>query len=92
MIDTFGHIKLFKTCEACPEQYEVYNEGENIGYIRYRRGWLKANPIINGEYLFDENVVEEQIGDQYDGILPEDSREVLLKNCITKIVEYHNSL
>ena len=38
MIDTFGHIKLFKTCEACPEQYEVYNEGENIGYIRYRHG------------------------------------------------------
>ena len=44
MIDTFGHIKLFKTCEACPEQYEVYNEGENIE--RYKGD----SPYIN-EYI-----------------------------------------
>ena len=45
MIDNLKHIKLYQTCGACPEQYEVYNEGEHIGYIRYRYGWLKSRLI-----------------------------------------------
>jgi len=31
-------LTLNKTCGACPEQYDVFLEGENVGYMRLRHG------------------------------------------------------
>ena len=39
-------MKLFfkNTCEACPEQYDVYDEaGSQVGYVRLRWGHLSAS-------------------------------------------------
>lgn len=31
-------IELVLTCDACPEQYDAYFNGKNIGYLRLRHG------------------------------------------------------
>lgn len=35
-------LKLVKTCERCPEQYDVLASGEKVAYIRLRFGNLTA--------------------------------------------------
>lgn len=35
-------LKLVKTCERCPEQYDVLLNGERVAYIRLRFGILTA--------------------------------------------------
>lgn len=36
-------IKLVCTCGACPEQYDVYVDGECLGYMRLRHGHFYAD-------------------------------------------------
>lgn len=53
---------FLKTCEACPEQYDVYNEsGNQVGYIRLRYGLLTLEYPANGcvtiyEYKFEDGM------------------------------------
>lgn len=36
-------IRLEKTCDAFPEQYDAYDtHGNTIGYVRVRWGWCAA--------------------------------------------------
>ena len=53
-----------KTCDACPEQYDVYDDHENIvGYIRLRWGYLRCDyPDVGGETIYEAN-----IGDGFTG-------------------------
>jgi hypothetical protein len=37
------NIKLVKTCASCPEQYDVFFDGERVGYLRLRHGWFQAD-------------------------------------------------
>jgi len=39
---TYHGYNLYKTCIACPEQYDVFKDGKLVGYIRLRGGWLQA--------------------------------------------------
>jgi hypothetical protein len=36
-------IRLVKTCNACPEQYDVFDGDEEIGYLRLRWGHFAAH-------------------------------------------------
>jgi hypothetical protein len=46
-------IDMQETCGACPEQYDVYVEGEEIAYIRLRHGYLSVRvPDPAGEEIF----------------------------------------
>lgn len=83
-------IILEQTCFGCPEQYDVFNGEELIGYIRYRWGRLKCNPVINGEYNFENILFSWESGNPYDGILPDDKREELLEKCKEAICKFHN--
>ena len=47
------------TCFACPEQYDVYLNGESIAYVRERHGHLTVNPIINGTIDRERLIYEE---------------------------------
>ena len=59
----FKQIILEQTCGACPEQYDAYFEGKNIGYLRLRHGYFRAeynDKIVyeaypNGDGAFDHN-------------------------------------
>lgn len=61
-------LKLIRTCEACPEQYDAIDEnGKTVGYLRLRHGTFRvecphcgglevytANPKGDGEFFDDE--------------------------------------
>ena len=46
------HLKM--TCEACPEQYDVFKDGEQVGYLRLRHGYFTAEtPKCGGKMVYE---------------------------------------
>lgn len=46
-------LEFEKTCTACPEQYDVFLEGEQVGYVRLRWGHLTVDcPDVNGVQVY----------------------------------------
>lgn len=44
------------TCGACPEQYDVFQNGEQVGYLRLRHGRFYAVvPDVCGDIVFEAN-------------------------------------
>lgn len=47
-------LRLVCTCSACPEQYDVFDGDTQVGYLRLRHGWFRADvPICGGEMVYD---------------------------------------
>lgn len=45
---------LEQTCGACPEQYDVFKDGERVGYLRLRHGYFSAQvPDAGGRTVFE---------------------------------------
>jgi hypothetical protein len=42
-------FRLNQTCGACPEQYDVYRGDEQVGYLRLRHGYFRAEAFVNCE-------------------------------------------
>jgi hypothetical protein len=51
---TINGVELRLTCEACPEQYDVFDlHGAQIGYLRLRHGQFTADyPDCNGKTVY----------------------------------------
>jgi len=50
---TINGCQVINTCEGCPEQYDVFKNGKQIGYIRYRWGYFTAYfPDCDGNEVF----------------------------------------
>lgn len=50
---TIGELKFVLTCEACPEQYDVYRGADQVGYVRLRHGGLSVDcPDAAGEQVY----------------------------------------
>lgn len=52
-------IEIIKTCDACPEQYNVFvkedNEKKQIGYLRLRWGrFVVYYPDFGGECIYEK--------------------------------------
>lgn len=47
-------LKLVKTCYACPEQYDVYDEaGKQVAYFRLRHGFFTVDvPDADGVEIY----------------------------------------
>jgi hypothetical protein len=46
-------IELQRTCEACPEQYDAFLEGRQVGYLRLRHGVFRVDcPDHGGECVY----------------------------------------
>lgn len=44
---------VVKTCDACPEQYEVFDGDKQVGYLRLRHGEFRVHyPDHNGRTIF----------------------------------------
>ena len=43
-------FKLVKTCIACPEQYDVFHGGVEVGHLRLRHGYFRAE--CNGHIVY----------------------------------------
>lgn len=47
-------IKLVMTCEACPEQYDAFLKGKQVGYLRLRHGIFRVEyPDVGGEIIYE---------------------------------------
>ena len=48
---------LVCTCSAHPEQYDVFHDGKQIGYLRLRSGHFYAeHPVCGGKQVYHANV------------------------------------
>lgn len=46
-------IDLVKTCSACPEQYNAFIDGEQVGYLRLRHGYFRVEvPDVGGNTVY----------------------------------------
>lgn len=79
-------LEFVKTCPACPEQYDVYDEHHNIvGYIRLRWGGLICEyPDVFGELIYTASVGEDGLGGMFDS---EEQRMYHLTTIADKIIE-----
>lgn len=77
---------LLMTCCACPEQYDVFLEGTQIGYLRLRHGSFTVSyPDVGGELVY-------QSYPKGDGVFYNDEREHYLIHAIEALLQYKNSL
>lgn len=52
-------LEFDQTCEACPEQYDVYYDELQVGYVRLRWGNLTVTyPDYDGEVIYREGIGE----------------------------------
>lgn len=46
-------IELVETCGGCPEQYDAFYKGAQVGYLRLRHGYFYAAcPDVGGEVVY----------------------------------------
>src|SRR5512143_2440804 len=64
-------LRFEKTCDWCPEQYDVYDNDKRVGYVRLRWSHLRVTcPDVGGDVVY-----ESQIGDSgYDGCFEDDEQ------------------
>lgn len=82
-------LDFLLTCEACPEQYDVFDSNDNIvGYVRLRWGFLTCEyPNVGGECIYITN-----IGNEWSGRFENEKQRMKhLNNIADKILEKINS-
>ena len=70
------------TCGECPEQYEVFRGGKQIGYLRLRHGYFTA-------FALGDHVVETvfEAAPRGDGRFKDDEREGYLVQAVLALLE-----
>jgi hypothetical protein len=72
-------IRLTMTCNACPEQYEAFKEGKQVGYLRLRHGHFTVQCPLEGNELVYEAHPEG------DGMFEPEEREKYLEEAAKAI-------
>lgn len=84
----YDGIKLYRTCGACPQQYDAYkdfgdDEGlKQVGYLRLRHGGFRVDvPDCGGETIYTANP-------KGDGIFEVEEQEFYLRAACQAINDY----
>ena len=82
-------VRLVKTCEACPEQYDAVGPaGEPLAYLRLRWGSFTVRcPDVAGEVVYDVGVG----GDLTGAFRSERQREAALRRARRIIARWHST-
>ena len=75
--------KLVLTCFACPEQYDVYYDGEEVGYFRLRHGYFTAN------YKKPGGPIVYEVSTYGDGIFDNAERKPQLKAAVKALLKHY---
>lgn len=75
-------LVLVRTCYACPEQYDLNINNENIGYLRLRHGRFYAEHVPSGEIVYTANP-------EGDGIFVDSERDQYLEAATEAILQRH---
>ena len=52
-------LRFEKTCDACPEQYDVFDGDKEVGYVRLRFSHLYAScPSVGGKVVYEATIGE----------------------------------
>lgn len=85
------NLELFKTCSACPEQYDVLDEkGKYVGYIRFRFGELEVHPVKDNEPDWKVNLLSRSVNDDLLGVIPDGVRKEWMKESKQAILNYYD--
>lgn len=70
-LPNYTDISLVMTCGACPEQYDAYYDGEQVGYLRLRHGYFTAQfrdpsgPIVYESPTYGDGIFEPEERDHH---------------------------
>lgn len=79
--DEIEKIELVCTCGACPEQYNAFIDGKQVGYLRLRHGYFRVDyPECNGETIYTANP-------DGDGIFTDTERDYYLAEAKRAIIK-----
>ena len=78
------HLKFIQTCIACPEQYDVILNKEQVAYVRLRWGHLV---VYYPDYLRGVLIYEHSFGEKLKGEFTDAERDYYLDIIRRKIVE-----
>jgi hypothetical protein len=82
---SFYPFELVLTCSACPEQYDVFLAGEQVGYLRLRHGFFTVEyPDCGGEIIYEAQP-------NGDGLFDSDERAFYLDEAMTALKTHINS-
>ena len=77
---------LEMTSRACPEQYDVYFGDFQLGYLRLRHGFFRADYLECGGYTAYSAYPKG------DGLFEEEERFSFLKEAVEALINYHNEV
>ncbi|MCB4861485.1 hypothetical protein K7W03_17995 [Sphingobium sp. PNB] len=83
MMKLAERITLQLTCRACPEQYDAYLDGKQVGYLRLRHGAFRVDvPDCGGETVYEAEP-------EGDGIFADHERDHFLREAKLAIARAH---
>lgn len=72
-------FELVKTCSACPEQYDVFLNNKQVGYLRLRHGYFSCDFLCgDGEEVYSADTIG-------NGMFEDEERDFHLKLAINAI-------
>jgi len=71
-------FRLVQTSSGCPEQYDVYQGRQNVGYLSLRNGWFTAKYL--GYFVY-------QAKTESDGVFSEEERDYQLTQACKAILK-----
>ena len=79
-----GNYEFDITCDACPEQYEVYDkDGNHVCYVRLRWGHLTAeSPDVGGSLVYEAKIGLDGLSGCFES---NEQRMIELKNIADRI-------
>ena len=80
-------VRIEKTCEAYPAQWEIKLYNGKMIYVRYRSGYLSiCISLTKTDDIYDavdgKEIFEKKLGDTFDGVLSEKDMLKYLNNTI----------
>lgn len=67
-------LRFEMTCQACPEQYDVYKGKQLVGYVRLRWGTVRCDvPDCAGDTIYRESVGN----DGFRGVFSDEAERML---------------
>lgn len=79
-------LRIDRTCEMCPEQYDVYLKDEIVGYICLRNGLFTVNcPDVGGENVYTARMRDDRLG----VFLTPEQRRYYMRTALEKIAIWY---
>lgn len=82
LIDVDGLV-FHKTCDACPEQYDVYKGAKQVGYVRLRMG----NLTVDFPDALDKLIYHKKFSEEYKGCFSDDNERMTYLKKIAKCIK-----